>query len=429
MVVRQTPHIVIQQSVLLDYRLGFYQAVKEQLSAEIEVCAGESDFLATTKSVKQAIPEIIYTRLNNRFLFKRRFLWQSGLFSKAIRADLFVGNFNLRFLSNFPILFLRWLLRKPSLLWGHVSGLGQASIKFGFLQLFFVRGFICYTESQAEDFKRLHPRLKLPLFVAFNSCVHQEDCYGIEQPIEAIQDIVFVGRLIPTKKGALLLNAFLQAKADGRLPSPVRLIFVGEGPEAESLKATASHSKYAKDILFLGHVTEVSKLRKLYSTAFCSVIPGYIGLSVIQSFAYGVPVLSGREEPHSPEVEACHRVHSGGFFESDSAEDLASMLEEQWKQRDVMLKDRDRVIKFIRNHYTYQAMAAGFIEAVTSTVASIKNHPARPAEDLPLSSGKRTDLSSPSAPASKPAEKPFPSTARPSENAFPPKSKPDYEKF
>src|SRR5690606_21120923 len=96
-------------------------------------------------------------------------------------------------------------------------------------------------------------------------------------------------------------------------------------------------------------------------------------LSVIQSYAFGVPVLAAREEPHSPEVEACHKIDFGCFFSSDSIEDLATSLSEFWNKREENLQRRPQVLQYIREHYTYETMADGFIKAIHS-VSSSRQH-------------------------------------------------------
>jgi glycosyltransferase involved in cell wall biosynthesis len=325
------PFLGIQHNVVQHYRLPLFRLLKQRFHGKFALFADQTGFSSQHRGTPDA--QDIITPLHNTPLLGGRFLWQSGCFRQRLRAELLVVSFNLRILSNYPILMLRWLLRRPTLLWGHVTGRSSLTTRFGFLQLIFAKGLLCYTETQSELFRRLHPHLKIPTFVAANSCVYQADCYAIERSIDEIRDIIFVGRLVKEKKPDLLLQAFLLAKEQKLIPSTTRLVFVGRGPEDESLRRQASASQYADNILFLGHIAEVDRLRQIYSTAFCSVSPGYIGLSIIQSFALGVPVLAARDEPHSPKVEVCHKIDCGCFFPSDSVTDLANALSDSWNNR------------------------------------------------------------------------------------------------
>src|SRR5690606_37002245 len=117
---------------------------------------------------------------------------------------------------------------------------------------------------------------------------------------EEIHDIIYVGRLISDKKPQLLLEAYLQAKAQGLLPPHVRLVLVGSGPLEGALKQRAQTTPFYDSVVFPGHVSNINQLREFYSRAFCTINPGYIGLLLIQSYAFGVPVFSSRNEVHSP---------------------------------------------------------------------------------------------------------------------------------
>ncbi len=356
--------ISLQQNVIPDYRIGFLRTLKAILSEKLLIHSGLIDFSPTTRTAAEAEPLIHSPQLTNRYFLNRRFLWQSGSFRKRLQADLLILNFNLRNLSNYPILLLRRLFRRPSLLWGHVSGLSPLTERFGFLQLFFAKGFICYTEAQQKKFRELHPKSSTQTFVAANSCIHELDCYALEVPHDKIRDIIYVGRLVKEKKPGLLLQAFLLAKEQKLIPREVRLIIVGRGPESEKLQSIAAGSAYSDCIHFRGHIANIDELREIYSTAYCSVNPGYIGLSVIQSFAFGVPVLAARDEPHSPEVEACHKMDFGCFFPSDSVSSLTQELSRFWQRKEQSLLERPRVLDYIRKHYTFETMADGFIQAI-----------------------------------------------------------------
>jgi glycosyltransferase involved in cell wall biosynthesis len=360
--------LVLQMNVIPDYRIGFLRTLKQRLSADFQIYSGWIDYATTTQTAPDAPSCTPFITLKNHFFFGRRFLWQSGHFLERLRADVLIANFNLRTVSNYPILLLRWLFRRPTLLWGHVTGLSPISMRFGFLQLFFAKGFICYTHTQQSLFQQYHPYLPTQTFVAANSCVHAADCYFNPQSEQEIRDVVFVGRLVKEKKPMLLLQAFIMARRQGLLPAQTRLVFVGRGPQADELRSAASTSEYSNEIHFTGHVADIHQLRSIYSTAFCSVNPGYIGLSVIQSFAFGVPVLAADKEPHSPEVEACQKIRFGEFFTTNSPDKLAICLGEYWQRRATTRQQRPAIIEYIRNHYTYETMTEGFIHAIQSVL-------------------------------------------------------------
>lgn len=358
--------VVLLQNVIADYRVGFLDILRAKSSHKISILCGEDDFSVATKTFPSVWAWACPVR--NRFLLGRRFLWQSGEFGKLIHCDLLILNFNLRILNHYPVLLLRWLRRKPTLLWGHVEGRTALTKYLGITQLIFARAFICYTEAQAQVFRKRYPFIKT--FVASNSCLAMEDCRSAQTADDCAVDIVYVGRMVKDKKPDLLLRSFLRAKAERKLPDEARLVFVGSGPMWASLQETAKQSEYAGTVVFTGHISALDRLREVYKTAFCCVNPGYVGLTVIQSFAFGVPVLVADREPHSPEIEACHKLEFGSFFQADSVEGLVDKLEETWEKRHEYGQRSEKVVEYIRNHYTFETMADGFIKAMDYAVGS-----------------------------------------------------------
>jgi glycogen synthase len=65
------------------------------------------------------------------------------------------------------------------------------------------------------------------------------------------RDIAFVGRLVPDKGGAVLIDAIAELATRGLAP---KVTFVGAGPDLSRLKAQATHRGVATEIAFAGAV-------------------------------------------------------------------------------------------------------------------------------------------------------------------------------
>ena len=181
-------------------------------------------------------------------------------------------------------------------------------------------------------------------------------------PTESATDVVFVGRLNPTKKPLLLVDAFIRAAP--HLPSDVRLVFVGDGSQRDLLEHRANDAEVRDRVVFMGHISDVEELRAVYGRAIVSVSPGYVGLSLIQSLGYGIPMLIARDEPHSPEIEALVEGENGELFESDSADALATAIIQMAAERELWLSRRAMIAELVRTTYTVEHMVATFAEAV-----------------------------------------------------------------
>jgi glycosyltransferase involved in cell wall biosynthesis len=170
--------------------------------------------------------------------------------------------------------------------------------------------------------------------------------------------IMYVGRLVPSKKVDVLVRAFALTELR---QTGATLTLVGEGSARATLEALVEAHGLAKSVDFLGHVDKVSELRDLYRSALASVSPGYVGLSLTQSCGFGVPMVISRDEPHSPELEL-QRFGGVTYFETDSCFSLAKILD--GFPRAAQSDARERLRLSVRGSYSAEAMAAGLVAAL-----------------------------------------------------------------
>jgi len=133
--------------------------------------------------------------------------------------------------------------------------------------------------------------------------------------------LLFVGRLVPFKGVATLLEALALVPAADRLPLKV----AGSGPERANLEAKAR--ALGLDVEFLGFVTN-EQLRDLYANARATVLPSIshqesFGMTLIESMACGTPVIAS-ELPGTTYVAA----YGGNLFARADPKDLARALVE-----------------------------------------------------------------------------------------------------
>jgi glycosyltransferase involved in cell wall biosynthesis len=350
----------LQQAIIPDYRMGLFRLLREQWGEDFQIYAGDADFGGSPVSTQGAWQH--FAHVQNHYLIGGRFLWQSGCFRQLLSADVTILNGNMRMLSNTVLLFARKLLGRRTILWGHAGGqYGFAALMRG-LYLRFCDGFIAYTDSQAQHLHERYPFLKV--WIAANSCVHAIDCVPVVASLEEVDSILYVGRLVEAKKVLLLLEGFIHARQAGLLHESVHLVFVGDGAERKSLEARALEAGVSDQVIFTGHVSDVSKLREYYRRAICSVSPGYVGLSATQSFSFGIPMLIARDEFHSPEIEACKEGFNAEFFDSNNPQSLAEGLQRMAIRKEAGCSKRKEVSEWTASHYSFEVMRDAFVEAV-----------------------------------------------------------------
>ena len=101
------------------------------------------------------------------------------------------------------------------------------------------------------------------------------------RPFRAVPDhfeVLCVGRLVPAKGQHVLLAAIARLVAEGR---PVRVRFVGDGPDRKSLEEAARAQRIENHVIFEGAVNQ-DRIRDLYQLA---------QVFALASFAEGIPVV------------------------------------------------------------------------------------------------------------------------------------------
>lgn len=358
---RNSPSVVLLQTCFPDYREPVFDEIHRRLKVGFELVCGKDYFTGDIKSCPN--PKPWQVPINNTFFLNRNLLWQHGAIERLCAADIVLLELNPRVISSWLILMIRKITGAPTLLWGHVwarQGIGSWTNIIRLMMMRLSDGVISYTYTQGKELKLRLPGL--PVATAPNSLVPRAACSAASTQIERTMDIMFVGQVKEDKKPLLLLEAF--ALAIPQLSAGVKLVFVGEGEETRILQERVRQHGLTQRVVFHGHVNDAPKLREFYSTVFCAVSPGYVGLSAIQAFAHGVPMLIADHEPHSPEIEACIDGENSRFFSSGNSQDLADKLCEMWRQREEWWRKRADIANGLKENYSVELMVDGFESAI-----------------------------------------------------------------
>lgn len=352
-------NMLIIQVCVPDYRVGLFSAVYGRFKA-LTVATGPEYFSPTVRDA--AAGEVWAVSRSNAFFLGRRISWLGSHWRMIRNRTLVIHEWNPRILSLWRDLIVCRFNGIPFVLWGHAWGNdGPRGIMF-WLRHWVARranGIMCYTESQAKLTRSLNP--SVPVISAPNACLRRSDCGvgGIESGRDAV---IYVGRLVNKKKVGLLIEGFARACQRGINEFRAKLVIVGAGPARTMLEERARELGIAERVSWLGHEANPQVLRTIYGQAFVSVSPGYVGLSLTQSFAFGVPALIARDEPHSPEIEAAKEGVNARFFTSDNPDDLASKLQGAWSEWRGIESERKKLSAWTADNYSFEKMAERFCE-------------------------------------------------------------------
>jgi glycosyltransferase involved in cell wall biosynthesis len=345
-----------------DYRIGVMLEVKKLFGNELTIFSGTVAFDPTIKLINEE--DLPHWPLKNIYLFKRKFLIQIIPIRDYIKCDVLLLDLNPRIINVWLLTLLRRMLGKPTILWGHAwprTGKGSRSDFIRGLLRKMSKNIIVYTETQSNELSGYDNDLVVTS--APNALYRKEQMEFISDNNR--NDIIYVGRIVKEKKPEMLLNAFVKACSNSEFLA--RLIFVGSGDELSSLKTIVDNLQESVKIriVFCGHISNHKTLSELYSNAFISVSPGYVGLSITQSFSFGIPMLISKDELHAPEIEAAVEGVNAEFFETNNIDNLSSKLIQLYQNRaDIESKGR-KIVEMCQEQYSVENMAAKIQQSIT----------------------------------------------------------------
>jgi glycosyltransferase involved in cell wall biosynthesis len=351
---RTRPPYAMYLAVLPSYRRECIALLRQRFGSSLSLFVSPAHL---DRSVKTGIDAKEYREVRIlRILGDRAFLqlghWRDGLASRNLVIDL-----NPRSMTAWMLLIARRILRRRTLVWGHLYPVRGARSLTARLRLVMRRvadGTVTYTYSSRRDAMADLPGQ--PVWVAANSLYPAREITPAES--SGRDSVLYVGRFATPKKVELLVRGFAQFST---AQPHVRLVLVGGGEREAAIRELVDELGISARVDMPGWEEGDALLRPRYSRAFCTVSPGFAGLGLTQSLGYGVPCAVARDERHSPEIELADTgaVH---WFESDSAAALSNALTDLWRDRqDLPLTE---VSAQVRTLYSAEAMADGLTAAL-----------------------------------------------------------------
>lgn len=352
-------HLIIIQNTIPGYRVVFFSHLKEMLASRFFLYAGTDTFDKSITPAKDYKPDVL---IKNKFILGRRLMYYQGIKVLLRCPATLIFELNPRNLSIWFFLLYRKFLGLPTVLWGHAwprAGKKARTNVLRNLMKNLATSIITYTELQKEELKESMPGKSI--FSSSNGLLRENE---METSLnnDKIKGLIYVGRLIQDKKAILLYEAF--KKALPYLPKGVVLKIIGSGPDRNVINRKITEDGLNASVILLNSIFDNSKLKKYYHSSFFSVSPGYVGLNLIQSLGYGVPMIISENEPHSPEIEAVELKENSIYFETDSIENLKQTFIEVYNDYDHWHEKRPLILKECQKNYSIERMAQPFLELI-----------------------------------------------------------------
>ncbi|HMP80190.1 MAG TPA: glycosyltransferase family 4 protein, partial [Pirellulaceae bacterium] len=263
-------------------------------------------------------------------------------FASRRHCDVIIQTWNARYVALWPGLARARFSRLGTILWGHgYSKRGNGvnhTVRAGLSRWATALLFYNYQTRERYIEQGFDPSR---LFVALNTLDRSEmkaaQTYWQSNPdllarwrndqhIANRRVALYVSRLDPNNRLDWLIEALPQVVR--QVPEAlVVIVGGGESQYIESLRATAVRLGVSDSVRFVGPVYDERDLAPWFLSARLFCYPTNIGLSLIHSLIYGLPVITGRDRSrHNPEIEAFTAGVNGLDFADGDIAELAEQL-------------------------------------------------------------------------------------------------------
>jgi len=296
------------------------------------------------------------------------------------KPDVIIVEFALCILSNWILLFLRPFLGYKLILWSHgynrQTGFHPERLFADKIRLWWMNMADAVILYGQEGKKRIAPYLKNPekIFVAPNTLDtgrlteirKQLERVGKDNIKEQIgfkekHNLIYIGRLLREKGTDRLIDVF---RIVSKQLNSVELHIIGNGPLLNQLKTVSKGLK----VKFRGSITDDETAGKLLYASDLMVMLGDLGLSVVHSFCFDLPVLSQKTGPngpfHGPEVEYVIDNKTGFLLPYGNDELMAKIIMEYLLDNAKQKEMKEEIRNIVENVCSMDNMINGFMGAI-----------------------------------------------------------------
>ena len=269
----------------------------------------------------------------NYWIKKKVLFWQKNVLSNVLRFNydsiVFLGEMYI--LSNWIGAIIAKARNKKVIFWGHGLYGNETYLKKIIRKLFLKLPHLNLVyDNYAKNLMLKEGFSNYKIDVIFNSIETLKLDFsnkGLKNTFfrdNSLPCLVFVGRLTVEKKLDLLVSAILKLNSN---KYSFNLLIIGKGEEEIKLKTLSQKGIEQGYIKFYGDCYDQEILSEIITRADLCVSPGNVGLTAIQSLAYGTPVCTHDNfNNQMPEANAIKEGYNGTFFKENNLESLIESL-------------------------------------------------------------------------------------------------------
>lgn len=366
------PKVTIIYRTIPQYRVEFYNLLKEGLlkkGIELELIYGDNPFKGRNDNVHSEWAT--YKKNFTLNFYKFYIIWQPCI-KEVQHSDLVIVEQANKLLFNYYLIIRKIFKKKKFAFWGHGLNrqISRTSIFNRFKLTYINRAnwWFAYTQGiksflinkgveedritvvqNAIDTKKLNEQ--------YNSIPETEvdELRKKHSILPEEKVLIYCGALSKEKNIPFLIETADKLKAGGH---SFRLIIMGNGPMVKFVEAAAQERAW---LIYTG--PKFGREKALYfrlSDLF--LLPGAMGLAILDSFAFETPIVTMKYEFHGPEFEYIEDGHNAIVSEGnleDYTEKVAGLMKDPQKINMMKVAAKLMILK-----YNIETMVENFIEGI-----------------------------------------------------------------
>jgi L-malate glycosyltransferase len=373
-----TKKVAIVWRYLADYRLPFYRYLKEYLAQrdiELKLIYGSINGNGPTDDMRIALPWADCVNHWGATIRGVEVCWQP--YGPHIRdADLVIVEQANRLLLNYWLIAKRRFVQQKIAFWGHGRDLQTSArtIRNAWKRLFVthVDWWFAYTEQvkeelvkcgfPAERITNVQNAIDTAALLRARSEISDQQLNTLKQHLGlGVGPIgIYCGRIYKEKRIEFLLETCRRVRE--QIPS-FELIVIGSGEEKDKVISAARNCQW---LHYVGPKYGDERVPYfLVSDVF--LMPGLVGLAVLDSFALEIPLITTAFRFHSPEVTYL-RNNENGLITNDNLDDYVAGIHKLLSDSDGLtrLKSGCRAAASV---YTMKTMVENFGKGIVACLA------------------------------------------------------------
>ena len=369
--------VIIIQSSLPHYRVAFFGLLREKLKAaevELQLIHGKHPQNPTY------LPGNLPWATPVERIKIGPMCWHRNTIGPALAADLVIAPQEIRNVAPLLIQALRHIFKPRFAYWGHGKSFqttrpngiserikrllrNQAEWWFAYNDL--SAKLVISGGFPAENVTSVINSIDTAKLSAWRSQLTQKDLFALREllKIKTKNLAVFTGGMVPNKRLPFLLEALHEIR---RQVPDFEMIFIGGGTERHFVTEAAIHHSWIHDI---GPLSS-KEIVPYWAISKLMLMPGLVGLVILDTFALGVPMATSDFPHHSPEIDYLEDGINGvmircGECSKAYADGVVQLL------NDPMQIDRIREGALVSaKRYSIENMAENFARGVIAAIRS-----------------------------------------------------------